>query len=242
MVPLAHGLRYAAAIDGIPSISIRAERSFPKTMAYASQSQSLKYGHSLARYNVGMDTQFLADKFAIALTYADYVKTGKDEHQRRWQQAFDASSLTDGQTNLLRSFTRQMNVLVVSGIWCGDCATQGPLLQRIAWANAEQIHLRWLDRDQHLDLSNQLKINGGVRVPVAIFMAEDFEHCAVYGERPLSRYRALARRQLGESCEIAVAAPDADEHAATLQDWLNEFERIQLMLRISPRLRKKYGD
>jgi hypothetical protein len=30
--------------------------------------------------------------------------------------------------------------------------------------------------------------------------------------------------------------------AATLQEWLNEFERIQLMLRISPRLRQKYGD
>ena len=79
-------------------------------------------------------------------------------------------------------------------------------------------------------------------MPVAIFMAEDFEYCGTYGERPLSRYRALARKQLGESCEIAIAPPNADEHAATLQDWLNEFERIQLMLRISPRLRKKHND
>jgi hypothetical protein len=73
-------------------------------------------------------------------------------------------------------------------------------------------------------------------------MAEDFEHCSIYGERPLSRYRILARKQLGESCEIAIAPPDAAEHASTLQDWLNEFERIQLLLRISPRLRKKHGD
>jgi hypothetical protein len=73
-------------------------------------------------------------------------------------------------------------------------------------------------------------------------MAEDFEHCAIYGERPLNRYRAIARKQLGESCEIAIAAPDPDEHATTLQEWLNEFERIQLMLRISPRLRQKHGD
>jgi thiol-disulfide isomerase/thioredoxin len=189
-----------------------------------------------------MNTEYLAEKFAAALPYADYAKTGKEEHQRRWQQALDASSLSDAQTKLVQSFTRRMNVLVVSGIWCGDCAIQGPLLERIAEANPDKIVLRWLDRDEHMDLSSQLKINAGVRVPVAIFMAEDFEHCGIYGERPLSRYRALARKQLGESCEIAIAAPDADEHAATLQDWLNEFERIQLLLRISPRLRKKHKD
>jgi thiol-disulfide isomerase/thioredoxin len=189
-----------------------------------------------------MNTQLLTEKFAAGLSYSDYLATGKEEHQRRWNQAFDASKLTAAQTALISSFTRQMNVLVISGIWCGDCATQGPLLQRIAAVNPNSINLRWLDRDLHKDLSSLLRINGGDRIPVAIFMAEDFEHCSVYGERPLSRYRVLARKQLGESCEIAIAPPDADEHAATLQEWLNEFERIQLMLRISPRLRKKHGD
>jgi thioredoxin-like negative regulator of GroEL len=185
---------------------------------------------------------FLADKFATALTFPDYLKTGSEEHQRRWTQSFEASALTAAQTTLLKSFQREMNVLVVSGIWCGDCAVQGPLLERIAGGNAGKIHLRWLDRDLHKDLSSQIVINAGARVPVAVFMAEDFEICSIYGERPLSRYRAIARKQLGESCEIAIAPPDANEHAVTLQEWLNEFERIQLMLRISPRLRKKHND
>jgi thiol-disulfide isomerase/thioredoxin len=189
-----------------------------------------------------LTTQFLTDKFTAALSFSDYLKTGSEEHQRRWTQSFEASSLTESQTTLLESFQREMNVLVISGIWCGDCAVQGPLLERIAGANPAKIHLRWLDRDLHKDLSSQIVINGGARVPVAIFMAEDFEHCSVYGERPLSRYRAIARKQLGESCEIAIAPPDANEHATTLQEWLNEFERIQLMLRISPRLRKKHND
>jgi thiol-disulfide isomerase/thioredoxin len=189
-----------------------------------------------------MNTQYLTEKFAAALPYAEYVATGKEEHQRRWAQSFDSSRLTDAQTHLLGSFARQMHTLVVSGIWCGDCATQCPLMQRIALANPDKIKLRLLDRDLHKDLSEQLKINGGVRVPVAIFMAEDFELCSIYGERPLSRYRVLARKKLGDACEIAIAPPDADEQAATLQDWLNEFERMQLLLRISPRLREKHGD
>jgi hypothetical protein len=38
-----------------------------------------------------------------------------------------------------------------------------------------------------------------------------------------------------------VALP-ADEGAETLQEWLNEFERVQLLLRLSGRLRQKHGD
>ena len=189
-----------------------------------------------------MDASFLATEFSAALSYADYLRTGTEEQQRRWQQAYDVARLSEAQQDLVAGFVRSMNVLVVSGIWCGDCVQQCPLMQRIAEANAAKIDLRFVDRDRHKSLSSQLRINGGDRVPVAVFLAEDNELCAIYGERTLSRYRALARRQLGPACEIAIAPPDRDETAAVLQDWLDEFERIQLMLRLSPRLRQRHGD
>jgi thioredoxin-like negative regulator of GroEL len=135
-----------------------------------------------------------------------------------------------------------MNCLVVSGVWCGDCIQQIPLLARIAEANPAKVRLRVVDRDEHRDLSGQLRINGGDRVPVVLFLAEDFELCSVFGDRPLSRYRALAARQLGPSCPTGIVLPPADEVAATLQDWLNEVERVQWMLRLSGRLRQKHGD
>lgn len=188
------------------------------------------------------DSKFLTDKFAAALPYDRYVQTGTDEQQRRWKQVYDVAHLTPRQKELVGGFVRDMKVLIVSGIWCGDCVQQVPLLQRIAEANASRIDLRVMDRDQHRDLSSQLRINGGDRVPVALFLSEDFELCSVYGERSLNRYRALARTQLGASCPIGIAPPDADEVAGTLQDWLSEFERIQLLLRLSPRLRKKHND
>jgi thioredoxin-like negative regulator of GroEL len=189
-----------------------------------------------------MDAPMLSAKFAAALDYDAYVHSGTEEQARRWRQAYDAASLTPPQTQLVRSFARRMHVLVVSGIWCGDCVQQGPLLQRIAEANSGQVVLRLVDRDQHADLSGQLRINGGGRVPVVLFLSEDFELCGTYGERTLSRYRAIAQRQLGASCETGLVTAAADEMAANLQDWLNEFERIQLMLRLSPRLRQRHGD
>jgi thiol-disulfide isomerase/thioredoxin len=188
-----------------------------------------------------MEAQFLRSHFDSALNYDAYIKTGTDEQRRRWAQVYESAHLVDAQRVLLAGFVRQMKVLVVSGIWCGDCVQQCPLIQRIA-DGQNKIDLRYVDRDQHKDLSSKLRINAGDRVPVALFMAEDFELCSVYGERTLSRYRAIARRQLGASCPTGIGAPDQDEMAATLADWLAEFERIQLMLRISPRLRQKHGD
>jgi len=189
-----------------------------------------------------MDPSLLSAKFAAALDYDAYVRTGTEEQARRWGQAYDAASLTACQTELVQTFARRMHVLVVSGIWCGDCVQQVPLLQRVAQANPGQVILRIVDRDQHKNLAAQLRINGGDRVPVVLFLSEDFEHCGTYGERTLSRYRAIARRQLGASCDTGIVAPPADEMAATLQDWLDEVERVQLMLRLSPRLRQRHGD
>jgi thiol-disulfide isomerase/thioredoxin len=189
-----------------------------------------------------MQSSFLAEKFAAALDYPRYLATGTDEQRRRWQQFSDGVRLTGEQVRLLQGFARDMKVLVVSGIWCGDCVQQCPLLVRIAEANPARIDLRFLDRDQHADLSGRLRVNGGDRVPVALFLAEDFELCATFGDRTLNRYRALAARQLGPSCPTGLVAPPADEVAATLQDWLDEFERVQLMLRLSGRLRQKYND
>lgn len=189
-----------------------------------------------------MTSKFLAEKFAAAMPYETYIATGTTEQQRRWKQVYDTAAITSAQRQLAESFTREMKLLIISGIWCGDCVQQCPLIQKIAEANPDKIQLRILDRDQHPDLRDQFHINGGDRVPVILLLAEDHELCATAGDRTLRRYRALARKQLGASCPIAIVPPDADEMAATVADWLDEIERVQLMLRLSPRLRQKHGD
>ncbi|HZL35144.1 MAG TPA: thioredoxin family protein [Tepidisphaeraceae bacterium] len=186
--------------------------------------------------------EYLSQHFSTALPYAQYVLSGTDEQRRRWSQVHDLTELSAPQKQLVSGFARDMKVLVISGIWCGDCVQQCPLLERIAQANASRIELRFADRDTHRELTDQLHINGGDRVPVAIFMAEDFQFCQSFGDRTLSRYRAMALKQLGASCPIGIAPPDRDELIQTLADWLAEFERIQLMLRLSARLRQKHGD
>lgn len=189
-----------------------------------------------------MNSQFLSDKFSQALSYDKYVQTGTPEQQRRWRQILEAAQLLPDQKQLVAGFVREMKVLVVSGIWCGDCVQQCPLFLRIAEANPAKIDLRFVDRDQHRDLTDQVQINAGDRVPVALFLAEDFEWCSTFGDRTLSRYRGMAARQLGPACPVGIIAPESGELLETLREWLNEFERIQLMLRLSSRLRQKHQD
>jgi thiol-disulfide isomerase/thioredoxin len=189
-----------------------------------------------------MDATALKEKFDTALDYDAYLKTGTDEQRKRWGTVEPLVHLTDAQRTLLGGFVREMQVLCISGIWCGDCVQQVPLLHAIAQANPARIHLKIVDRDVHKDLSERFQINKGLRVPTVLFMAEDFEFCGIYGDRTISRYRAIASRQLGPACPVGIAPPDKDEMAATLQDWVNEFERVQLMLRLSARLRQKHGD
>ena len=189
-----------------------------------------------------MNPTFLRNKFDAALPYDQYVLTGTAEQQRRWQMVYDAAKLTPAQAELIGRFPRDLKLLVVSGIWCGDCVQQCPLIQRCTEANPARLALRFVDRDQQRDLSEQVRINGGDRVPVVLFLSEDDELCATFGDRTLERYRALALKQLGPSCPLAITPPDQGELSATLQDWLNEIERVQWMLRLSGRLRQKHED
>lgn len=191
-----------------------------------------------------MNAQYIQSEFASALSYPEYLATDQ-EKAARWNEVHAQVSLTPAQQQLVSSFTRTMRVLVVSGIWCGDCVQQGPLLQRIAEGNPEHIDLQWVDRDEHSDLAGRLKVNAGLRVPMAVFCAEDYEPVSIFGDRTLTRYRAMAQRQLadkGASCPLPGAPVPDDELAATLQDWLDEFERVHLLLRLSGRLRQLHSD
>jgi thiol-disulfide isomerase/thioredoxin len=187
-------------------------------------------------------TAYLVERFSSGIPYPGYLQTGTDEQRQRWGQVYDAARLTDAQKQLVNGFVREMKILVFSGIWCGDCVQQGPLIQRIAEQNTAKIDLRFVERPRDGELVPELRINAGSRVPVVVFLSEDNQWCATAGDRTISRYRALALQKLGSFCPTGIVAPEKGEIDATLADWLNEVERVQLMLRLTPRLRAKYKD
>lgn len=185
----------------------------------------------------------LKRKFGEALPYGDFVASGREEGLGGpWDQRYGQLQLDPRQRALVESFVRPMNVLCLTGLWCGDCALQGTSMARVAEAAGGLIDLRYLNRTEvHADLAVKAQINGGFRVPMTWFMAEDFQPVSVFGDRTLSRYRSMARKQLPDGGGVLAPPPD-DPVRTVLAEVLAEFERLQLLLRLSPRLRKKHGD
>jgi thiol-disulfide isomerase/thioredoxin len=183
-----------------------------------------------------------APEFDHGLAYHDFLaQYGTDEHRRRWAAFHEQVALTPAQRDLLASFHRRMNVMVLAGTWCGDCVQQCPIFDHFAQVSPA-LDIRYFDRDAHPRLQQTLRICGGNRVPVVVFLSEDRQLVGWYGDRTLSRYRQMAAEQLGAACPTGMVAPQAHLIAAVVQDWLDEFERVQLLLRLSPRLRQRHGD
>ena len=153
----------------------------------------------------------------------------------------DRIAIDPAQTAFLNGFVRRMPVLVMAGAWCGDCVNQCPMFAHFA-AKSPAIDLRFIDRDAREDVRQALGVNGGARVPMVAFLSEDFALVSRYGERTLSAYRQLAADQLGAACPTGLVAPTNEATSTVLAEWLGEFERAQLVLRLSPRFREKYND
>jgi hypothetical protein len=181
-------------------------------------------------------------KFEEAASVADFLaRHGSEAHRTRWQATYDDVQLTPDQIDLLAQFTRRTHVFVLAGAWSGDCARQCPIFTRFAEA-APVLDVRYLDRDEHTDVQRELQINGGNRIPVAVFFSEDGFEVARFGERTLSTYRDMLEKYVGVVCSSGLAKPGDPLLPLVVQDWLNEFERVQWILRLSPRLRQKYRD
>jgi thiol-disulfide isomerase/thioredoxin len=184
----------------------------------------------------------LFEKFQVGLAYDNFLaRYATDSQLQRWRQAREQFVPTPAQRDLLSSFTRRMNVLVLAGAWCGDCINQCPVFEQFA-AAAPVITTRYLDRDEHADVQRELQINGGNRVPVVVFLSEDGFEAARFGERTLSKYRQMMHDQTGAACPTGIVLPGDPLPALVTQEWLDEFERVQWILRLSPRLRQLHGD
>ena len=126
------------------------------------------------------------------------------------------------------------------GAWCGDCAEQCPIFTVFEEASP-LIHVRYVDRDAHPELKETLTICGGARVPQVVFFSEDMQQVGRYGDRTLAKYRQIAASIGGAACSSGILG-ETNQHAEVVREWLDEFERIQLILRTSPRLRQKHSD
>ena len=185
--------------------------------------------------------ELFREAFQAAVPLKEFLASGKPAHSDKWAAYADRLALSSEQQARVAAFTRRMHVLVVAGLWCGDCARQGPMIAAIASATAV-IELRFIDNEANIHLRDELRIHGASRVPVALTLSEDFLEVGRYGDRTLAAYRRKAAQELGDACDAGIVPPSAEELQTEVSEWLDVFERQQLLLRVSPMLRARHGD
>jgi hypothetical protein len=176
---------------------------------------------------------FFKEHFEKGANFSSYVDGLTSE---RWQQAVKNVKLSPQQRELLEGFVRKINVLILSDLACGDCARQCPVLRAFEEVNPDRICLRFLDNSKNTELQDELRIHGGARVPVVVFLSEDFFEVSRFGDRTLSAYRKKAGLEKGAACGLPGASSEE------IAEWLNELERVELLLRVSPFLRQRHRD
>jgi hypothetical protein len=84
----------------------------------------------------------------------------------------------------LAQITQPQIWLVLTEAWCGDAAQSLPVLHKLATAN-ENITLRFILRDEHLDIMDAFLTNGARSIPKLIALdANTLEVFSSWGPRP----------------------------------------------------------
>lgn len=197
--------------------------------------------------------EFFNSHFSKAQSYVKYGEASNPLHWAKWKAYEKKIRLNENQKKIIETFKRKINILVLSGDWCGDCQRQGPMLHAISeYANQSVklkdqdicLDLRFIDNKQNPELQDELRINGAEKVPVAVFLTEDFLEVQRFGDKHLSVYRMLASENNSSYCETGIGIDDVEDLRLEMEisEWLGLTERVQHMLSLSPLLKKRYND
>ena len=189
-------------------------------------------------YDIRAD--FWKTHWDMAMPYDEFLKTDPENATRWYDYDKRLPDLTDEQAQRVQGYDRQMKALVYAGVWCGDCVRQGPMFRKLAEAAGDDLELRFIDRDASQELKDEVRILGATRVPIVIFLTEDYWEIAREGDRLLHIYRAKASRGIGRKFDGGILTPKAVQEEQA--EWLDRFERALIMTRLAPPLRQRHND
>jgi hypothetical protein len=97
---------------------------------------------------------------------------------------------------LLGALPRPVYVVAIAEGWCGDVRRHVPVLQRLAHA-APKLEVRYITREQHLDVFVRFLTNGGEAIPKFVFLSDQYVECGNWGPMPAADRALIAR---GKAC------------------------------------------
>jgi hypothetical protein len=139
-----------------------------------------------------------------ALTYLEYKKlifellkikktTGSNHtekmieytqlNEKRMNKWDKITTINDALKTTVKSIKTKQNWLILTEAWCGDASQNIPVIQKMTELN-ENIEIRYLLRDENLDIMDAYLTDGARSIPKLIILDENFNELAQWGPRP----------------------------------------------------------
>lgn len=103
---------------------------------------------------------------------------------QRMERIYKTLVITDELADKVKAINEKQTWICITEGWCGDAAQSLPLFARLAELNSN-ITLKFVLRDENLDLMDRYLTNGGRAIPVVIAL-QDGKELWKWGPRPAS--------------------------------------------------------
>ena len=135
--------------------------------------------------------------------FATWMKDAEsDANREKMAELLDAMTLDPDIASALKTLKRTVNVVAIAEDWCGDVIRHVPALQAMAQAT-NKLRVRFVTREQYLDVFTRFLTNGGEAIPKFIFINDKFVECGNWGPMPEACRKLIA---CGKGCGDVGAA------------------------------------
>jgi hypothetical protein len=133
-------------------------------------------------------TGSLEPLWAQAVSYGTFLPTAQ-KNEGLWTGVWERAAVPAPLLERVAALPGRWRLLVLSADWCGDASNTVPVLARLGEL-ADNLDLRLLERDEHLDLMDAHLTGGRSRsIPVAIVLDEEGRERGWWGPRPAELQR-----------------------------------------------------
>lgn len=117
--------------------------------------------------------------FQKGITSTAYMET-LDKHKDGFHHIYDNFTIPNDEQFLDELKTKNLRAIVLAEPWCGHCMLNIPILLHLA--EKAELPVRFLHRDENLELMDQYLTNGKSRtIPIMIFIDENGQEVAKWG-------------------------------------------------------------
>lgn len=116
--------------------------------------------------------------FEKALLAEDYIVQHED-HKDNFHKILNNFQVPAEDEFLNKLKERKLRAIVLAEVWCGHCMLNIPIFLKLA--EEADIPVRFLNRDENLELMDQYLTNGNRVIPIFIFIDEDGNEVAKWG-------------------------------------------------------------